>query len=134
MLTEIDDSSKDILRVAEKVQNIPSDNLCRWLLVSARSSYHPSSLVLGQPCRLIGKIRDEEKCSEADENGQDAFKDENPSPITVAADTVHFGDRTREEAAKRTGDQNRAPIKGEPLLGFLTLVPETDEVVTCGGS
>ena len=94
-LTEVDKTPKNILRVAEEAQNISSDNLSRSLIISSHSRHYPSPLVLGQPCRLLWKIRNEEKRRDADENGQDAFEDENPPPITVAANTVHFRDRTR---------------------------------------
>lgn len=82
-LTKIHDTSKDVLEILEEDHDIARGKGLRYLIRACSRNNKPP-LLLGQPACLLGEIRHEEKCRDADRNRQDAFKDEDPPPITQA--------------------------------------------------
>lgn len=100
--------------------------------MSSRPGKDPIPLFGRQPFDLFGEVGDEEESGDADEDGQDAFENEEPSPVTQAANAAHVGDGAGEQAAESASDEDGAPEDGEAPLGFLPLVPETDDVEAWG--
>ena len=108
----------------------------RMFLISAKNAkmvleLTALSLLVRQPARLLGEIRNEKKCRDTDEHGHHAFQDEDPSPITQTVDPVHFGDCASKKAAKSGGQQDGTPENREASLRLFSFIPEAENVKAC---
>lgn len=97
-------------------------------LVDAETGDDVGALLLGEPLRIFWERWQEEEECECDEAGEEALKDEDPSPSSETVDVVHLSDSRSQETAKCTGEGGGGEEEGISLLCFLALIPHTDEV------
>jgi hypothetical protein len=60
----------------------------------------PCSFFCGQERRGIWKVVKRPEGDDSNNDCEQTFENENPTPASIAADTVHFGDCISEEAAE----------------------------------
>lgn len=97
-------------------------------IVRSHSRYHKLSLLVRQPARLLGEIRNEKESQDANQHGGHSFQDKDPSPITQPTDSIHLENCASKKAAKRFGHRGGTPENGEAPLRFFSLVPEAENV------
>lgn len=84
----------------------------RGLTIKLDSVHDELSLFLGQELGGLGVIVEGEVSNEANDDGGDTLKDENPSPALKASNTSHLGDseskQTREGTSNRGGREEHS--------------------------
>jgi hypothetical protein len=63
-----------------------------------------------------------------DNEGQDAFENENPLPTREASGASHFQDTTSEKTAESTGRRGRRKEDSHAETALVPLVPHADAV------
>lgn len=98
--------------------------------ISGESVLDECTLFLTQPFHVLGEIRDGEKQKQGHDTSQGAFEDEDPSPATVASQTIHISNGSGEQAAKGSCQVGGTEEQTEPRLSFTPLIPHAQQVET----
>ena len=99
------------------------------LLVGFQAAEHAPSVFGGEEVRFVGEVVDHPEGGEPDEDGGEAFENEDPGPAFFAADAFHEADGGGEEAAEGAGDGSRGEEDGGADAEFGALVPAGEVVV-----
>ena len=102
------------------------------LLIPFQAADDAGPVDIGQEARLIREVVDHPEGSEADDDGQEAFEDEDPGPPSLAADTPHLPDRARQKPTEGARHGRGGEEDGHADTEFGTLVP-TRQVITDAG-
>lgn len=103
--------------VSTGIEELPDG---KWLWspitsVSLNAADHPFGFRLREEFEgagsLVGEVNKESKTEETDDDGEDAFHDEDPSPSCLAANAVHLHQAIREnlQCVRLGNDERRSP-------------------------
>lgn len=87
------------------------------------------ALLFGKELCRLGEIVEQEEGRDGNENGGDAFEDEDPAPAFETADAVHFADGEGEKATKCAGDGGGGEEHGLAELDLVAAVPHGEVVL-----
>lgn len=90
---------------------------------------HKRSLLLGQECRCLGKVMQHPKGQGGNDDGENAFEDENPAPSFITTNTVHLADTEGQQATERTSNGGGGEEQRLSELNLLANVPVHTEVI-----
>lgn len=107
------------------------DVACLGARVRLQPPHEEAALRGAEEGRGFGAVGEECETRHADDDGRDAFEDEDPTPATEAGDAVHVLDGEGEEAGEGAGEGGGAEEDGHACLEFEALVPGREEVGAC---
>lgn len=97
-------------------------------LIGAEAGRDKRLFAVGEPLDLFGEVGKPKVEEEADNDGQQAFEDEDPAPSSVAADATHLSDRCSEETAEGSCESGAVEEERVSPLRLVAPVPHADEV------
>lgn len=74
--------------------------LCASLLIRLQPVVNSEAVFLGQERGLIGKVMHHPDGDYPDDNGHEAFQDEDPGPASLASNAMHLSDGGGEKTSK----------------------------------
>jgi hypothetical protein len=102
------------------------------LLILLQPANHPAPVIDRQKLGFIGEVLHHPEGDDADEDGSNAFQDENPCPTWLAAYTIHSGDGSSEETAKGSSHGGGGEEDCSSHAEFGALVPAGEIIVDAG--
>ena len=96
---KVHETPHEYLKVLEDVDHITGRDLalCRGsALIRAKAGFDVRPLLLAQPFRIFGEVRDDEEEDEGHKASQYPFKNEDPPPSLIAPHTAHLANGTGE--------------------------------------
>jgi hypothetical protein len=98
------------------------------LLVLRKAAQNTLAVRHGQEGRLIGKVMDHPNRQDANDDGSQTLKDENPRPAWPATNSIHLSNGSSEKTSERTSERSRREKDGHAYTEFGSLVPAGEEV------
>lgn len=100
--------------------------------VESEAADQQLSLVLFQELGRLRPVRDEPVAADGDDDGEDAFEDEDPSPPAVPGDPVHVCNGIGQQPAEGTRNDRSREEQIEAPLQLVSTVVHAEQVDTAG--
>lgn len=133
--SKVHKASEPDLVVLEDIGDIFSAHFAfhgRGTLFAAETVCDEVLLLRGKPVTVFGEVgKNEEECC-ADDTGEDAFEDENPSPSLVSSNSVHLSNGCSKQTSECTSKSSAREEEAVSSLCFRSQVPSAQEVEASG--
>lgn len=97
-------------------------------LVLSQSYLNVSPLFLGEPLRVLRKIRNDEEEGKSNDACKQTLQDEDPAPSPVALHALHLPNGRSQETSKGASKGSTTEKERISFLGLRSPVPHADEI------